>query len=73
MSDIKINIHKCEAPEIGYWAEIPAMPGCITCADTIDDLKKNIVEAAQCWIAMETKIALDKAKVESVSGELQYS
>jgi len=73
MSDIKINIHKCEAPEIGYWAEIPAMPGCITCADTIADLRKNIVEAAQCWIAMETNIALDKAKVGSASGELQYA
>lgn len=73
MGEIKINIHKCEAPETGYWAEIPAMPGCITYADTLVDLKKNIIEAAQCWISMETEIALDAAKTDVVSGELQYA
>jgi len=73
MSDIKINIHKCEAPETGYWAEIPAMPGCITCADTLDDLKKNLIEAAQCWIGMETQIALDAAQSKSSVGEMQFA
>jgi len=69
MSEIKISIHKCEAPEVGYWAEIPAMPGCVTCADTLDELGKNLVEAAQCWIGMETQIALDAVREhESVCG-----
>lgn len=33
-----------------YWAEIPAMPGCITTADTLDELRDNLIEAAQCWL-----------------------
>ncbi len=24
----RIVIHKCKAPETGYWGEVPAMPGC---------------------------------------------
>ena len=33
-----------------YWAEIPAMPGCFTVADTLDELRGNLIEAAQCWL-----------------------
>ena len=33
-----------------YWAEIPAMPGCFTVADSLDDLKGNILEAMKCWL-----------------------
>jgi len=61
MSEVEIKIRKCKAPETGYWAEIPSMPGCITCADTLDELQKNIVEAAQCWIGMEASIAFESA------------
>ena len=33
-----------------YWAEVPAMPGCFTAADTLAELKGNIVEAATAWV-----------------------
>lgn len=33
-----------------YWAEIPAMPGCLTEGDTLDEVRSNIVEAAQGWL-----------------------
>lgn len=33
-----------------YWAEIPAMPGCLTEGDTLDEVRTNIVEAAQGWL-----------------------
>ena len=33
-----------------YWAEVPAMPGCVTVADTLDELKGNLVEAATAWV-----------------------
>ena len=33
-----------------YCAEVPAMPGCFTVADTPDELKANLVEAMQCWL-----------------------
>ena len=43
----KPRIHKEDGR---YWAEIPAMPGCITVADTLDELRGNLLEAAQCWL-----------------------
>ena len=46
-SAFKPRIHR-EGGE--YWAEIPAMPGCFTVADTLDELKGNLIEAAQCWL-----------------------
>ena len=43
----KPHIHSEEGR---YWAEIPAMPGCFTVADTLDELRGNLIEAAQCWL-----------------------
>ena len=40
-----------------YWAEIPAMPGCVTVADTPAELKRNIVEAATAWV--ESRLAME--------------
>ena len=42
---VKVIIH--EAEEGGYWAEIPALPGCITEDDTWDELIANIREAVE--------------------------
>lgn len=41
---IKAVVH--EAEEGGYWAEIPALPGCITEGETLEELAVNIKEAA---------------------------
>jgi predicted RNase H-like HicB family nuclease len=34
-----------EDPEGGYWGEVPALPGCYSQGDTVDELKSNIREA----------------------------
>ena len=34
-----------EAEEGGYWAEVPAMPGCATQGDSLEELAQNLVEA----------------------------
>ena len=39
-----------EAEEGGYWAEIPALPGCRTQGETIEELKANLKEAAELWL-----------------------
>ena len=46
--EIKAVIH--EAEEGGYWAEVPALPGCFTQGETIEELKANVLEAVQCWL-----------------------
>ncbi|CCI32649.1 hypothetical protein MTo_00325 [Microcystis aeruginosa NIES-1211] len=38
------------AQEEGYWAEVPALPGCITEGDSIYELINNLQEAIQGWL-----------------------
>ncbi|MGB6065983.1 MAG: type II toxin-antitoxin system HicB family antitoxin [Desulfomonilaceae bacterium] len=45
---LKVIIH--EAEEGGYWAEVPALPGCFTQAETLDELMHNVREAAEGWL-----------------------
>jgi predicted RNase H-like HicB family nuclease len=42
---IKVIVH--EAEEGGYWAEVPAIPGCATEGDTWDELLANLYEAIE--------------------------
>ena len=43
MQNYAVVIH--EEPEGGYWGEVPALPGCYSQGETIDELKHNIREA----------------------------
>ena len=42
-------IHKAE--EGGFWAEVPALPGCFTEGDTRAELEANLKEAVEGWLA----------------------
>ena len=37
----------------GYWAEVPALKGCYTQGDTIDEIKDNIKEAITDWLSVD--------------------
>ncbi len=43
MQKYAVVVHK--EPEGGFWAEVPALPGCYTQAETMDELMDNIREA----------------------------
>ncbi|WP_299411411.1 type II toxin-antitoxin system HicB family antitoxin [Acaryochloris sp. IP29b_bin.148] len=45
---IKAVIHSAE--EGGYWAEVPALPGCITEGDTKDEVINNLRDAIEGWL-----------------------
>jgi predicted RNase H-like HicB family nuclease len=45
---LKVIIH--EAEEGGYWAEVPALPGCFSQGETLDEIMENIREAAEGWL-----------------------
>ena len=45
---IRAIIHPAE--EGGYWAEVPALPGCITEGETIEEVKANLLDAIQGWL-----------------------
>lgn len=42
---LKVIVH--EAAEGGYWAEVPALEGCVTQGETFEELLKNIYEAVE--------------------------
>ena len=48
--EVTAVIHEGEPDEGGYWAEIPAMPGCVSEGDTLAEMKANIREAAEGWL-----------------------
>jgi predicted RNase H-like HicB family nuclease len=43
--NVKIVVH--EAEEGGYWAEVPAIPGCASQGETMDELMRNMREAIE--------------------------
>ncbi|MFP4157305.1 MAG: type II toxin-antitoxin system HicB family antitoxin [Opitutales bacterium] len=45
---IKAIIH--EAEEGGFWAEVPALPGCSTQGETMKELTENLKEAIALWL-----------------------
>ncbi len=43
MGKYAVVIH--EEPEGGFWAEVPALPGCYSQGETVDELMANVREA----------------------------
>lgn len=47
--NFKVLIHAAE--EGGYWAEVPALPGCVSQGETRSEVEANIREAITGWLA----------------------
>lgn len=45
---IKAIIHPAE--EGGYWAEVPALPGCVTEGETMTEVVANLQDAIEGWL-----------------------
>jgi predicted RNase H-like HicB family nuclease len=65
--NVKIVVH--EAEEGGFWAEVPALPGCASQGETMDDLLANMREAIQAWLDTEP---LDDANEPLATGGRAY-
>ncbi|HEX5281345.1 MAG TPA: type II toxin-antitoxin system HicB family antitoxin [Micropepsaceae bacterium] len=48
---IKAIVH--DAEEGGFWAEVPAIPGCVTQGETMDELIANLHEAIEGCLAVD--------------------
>ena len=51
---LKVVIH--EAEEGGFWAEVPAIPGCATQGDTFDELLTNLYEAIEGCLSVDVQL-----------------
>ena len=56
---LKAIIHPAE--EGGFWAEVPALPGCLTQAETLDELKTNLREAIELWLSVDDEVTESNA------------
>jgi predicted RNase H-like HicB family nuclease len=59
---LKAIIHKAE--EGGFWAEVPSLPGCVTQAETVNELKANLREAVELWLSVDDEAAESNASDE---------
>ena len=48
---LKAIVH--EAQEGGFWAEVPAVPGCATQGDTLEELIRNLHEAVEGCLSVD--------------------
>jgi predicted RNase H-like HicB family nuclease len=51
--DMKIKIVVHDAAEGGFWAEVPAIPGCATQGETMDELLRNLHEAIEGCLSVD--------------------
>jgi len=57
MNPMKIKVIVHDAEEGGYWAEVPAIPGCATQGDTFEELLRNIYEAVEGCLSVDVSEA----------------
>ncbi len=63
--EFKIVVHK--EPEGGYWAEVPAIVGCASQGDTMQELLANIREAIQGCLDADAEIVGADAEILTVA------
>ncbi|MEY3866358.1 MAG: hypothetical protein RLZZ338_249 [Cyanobacteriota bacterium] len=60
---IRAIIHPAE--EGGYWAEVPALPGCITEGDTLEEVMINLKDAIQgCLEVANSREAIASTEIK---------
>ena len=64
---LKVVIH--EAEEGGYWAEVPAVPGCATQGETFEQLLQNLYEAIEGCLSVDVESVktTDKDRVMEIA------
>jgi predicted RNase H-like HicB family nuclease len=65
---LKVLVHPAE--EGGFWAEVPALPGCVSEGETWDETLANIREAAEGWLEVSAERAQSDAQTQVVEVEL---
>jgi len=61
---LKVIVHQAE--EGGYWAEVPAIPGCVSQGETKEELRENILEAIEGCLEVEFDADLDDNNAEVI-------
>ncbi|MEK7400495.1 MAG: type II toxin-antitoxin system HicB family antitoxin [Candidatus Poribacteria bacterium] len=62
---MKIRVIVHEEDGGGYWAEVPALPGCLTQGDTWQELLQNLYEAIEGYLIVRSEIEESKKKEDA--------
>lgn len=49
--NVKVVVH--EAEEGGFWGEVPALPGCASQGETLEESMHNLREAVEGWLSSD--------------------
>ena len=63
--NFKVLIHAAE--EGGCWAEVPALPGCVSQGETRSEVETNIREAITGWLAAADAVPAPSDEVIEVA------
>ena len=67
---MKLNVLLHSADEGGFWAEVPALPGCVSEGDSREQALANIREAAEGWLEVSAEQAATDPLAQVVEVEL---
>ena len=67
---MKLSVVVHPAEEGGFWAEIPALPGCVSEGETFSETLANIREAAEGWLQVASDRAATGADAQVAEIEL---
>lgn len=56
---IKVIVH--DAEEGGFWGEVPALPGCVSQGESVDELLANLHEAIEGYLSVDIEPASAQA------------
>jgi predicted RNase H-like HicB family nuclease len=61
--EVRVRLRALVVPEPDgrYSVIVPALPGCVTQGDTVEDVQANVVEAAQAWLSAGFDLNRDEA------------
>jgi predicted RNase H-like HicB family nuclease len=62
--EVRVRLQALAIPEPGggYSVVVPALPGCVTMGETIEEIQANVVEAAEGWL----EVAHNQAEGEAL-------
>lgn len=65
--NLKVIVHKAE--EGGFWAEVPSIKGCMTEADTMEELMANLHDAVDACLSVD----LDNSEIDENANILEVA
>jgi len=67
---VKLRVVVHSAEEGGFWAEVPALPGCVSEGETLSETLANVREAAEGWLEVADQRTPAEADVQLAEIEL---